>query len=63
MSHIVSGDREKRVEVATRSLEEMMRRIEPFIRRPKEGALKKRQNWSNSDQGNYRAGRCRARPA
>ena len=47
MSQSIDSNTKKRIESAAHNLEEALRRIDPFVRRPKEEP-KKRENWVSS---------------
>ncbi|MDZ7737146.1 MAG: hypothetical protein U5P41_14445 [Gammaproteobacteria bacterium] len=47
MSQLIDSKRKKEIESASHNLDAIMRRIGPFIRRPKEEP-KERQNWVNA---------------
>ena len=51
MSQLIESKRKKQIAAAARNLEEMMRRIEPYVRKPVEDQ-KKPQVWVNSGTNN-----------
>lgn len=52
MSQSIDSERKKEMEGAARNLEEIMRRIAPYVRRPKEEP-REHQNWVSSSGDAY----------